>query len=153
MFGAESNESLRLTIAGALWKLNKDPVFMESLIRAKDSSLLRVYAHLLQVLWLNDERAIDLLLDLLPPEDHDPRHWAMMPFRKPALRMLGEHQESRGAGPWALSLLNYLEAGHHVPPDGQHPPSYYQAQRKDPVFRETMVRAVQKTVSEMHQGR
>ncbi len=54
MFDDEPDESRRLVIAGALWKLNKDPVFIECLNRAKESGLLKVYFHLCHVLWLND---------------------------------------------------------------------------------------------------
>jgi hypothetical protein len=36
MFGNEPEDSRRLTIAGALWKLCKDPVFIECLNRARE---------------------------------------------------------------------------------------------------------------------
>lgn len=73
MFDAEPDESRRLEISGALWKLNRDPVFIECLNRAKESGMLSVPFHPEQILWLNDERSIDFLIDLLPLEDHDPR--------------------------------------------------------------------------------
>ena len=53
MIADEPNDSRRLTIAGALWKLTNDPVFPELLDAAKASGnpdLLT--AHLNQVLWL-----------------------------------------------------------------------------------------------------
>jgi hypothetical protein len=46
MFDDEPDESRRLVIAGALWKLNKEPIFIECLNRAKESGLLKVYFHL-----------------------------------------------------------------------------------------------------------
>jgi len=121
MFDAEPNESRRLVISGALWKLNQDSVFIECLNRAKESGLLSVPFHLEQILWLNDERSIDFLIDLLPLEDQDPRERRLLrlrnlcwhtPFRGMTMRMVRDHNEAKGAGPWALSLLNHLETGH-----------------------------------------
>ncbi len=72
-------------------------------------------APLEQILWLDDTRSIDFLIDLLPLEDQDLR-WrrlirlrklCCLPFRGMTLRMLSAHNESKGAGPWALSLLNH----------------------------------------------
>lgn len=77
----EFDESRRLTIAGALWKLVRDPVFLEYLERAKMSGLIATYAHLLQVLWLDDERALDFLIDLLPQDDVDKRKAALFRLR------------------------------------------------------------------------
>lgn len=160
MFEEETNESRRLTIAGALWKLNRDPVFMESLIRARESGLLR--AHLMQVLWLNDGRSLDFLIDTLPSDNCDEGKRTLItmgkflshtPLCRLITRMICHYDLPKGAGPRALNLLNHLEAGHPVSPDEQHPPSYYRTRRNDPAFREAMVRAVQKAVNEMHQGR
>src|SRR5581483_10500906 len=74
MLHDEPDKSRRLVIAGALWKLNQDPVFIECLNRAKETGLLAVYFHLVQILWLNDERAIDFLIDLLPETDEAVQH-------------------------------------------------------------------------------
>lgn len=109
MFDNEQDESRCLVIAGALWKLNNDPVFVECLNRAKKSGLLKVYFHLQQVLWLNDERAIDFLISLLPETDHNGvrarklrrvnRWFLATPFRRITLRLLRHHNEAQGAGP------------------------------------------------------
>jgi hypothetical protein len=162
MFGNEQDESRRLVIAGALWKLNNDPVFVECLNRAKKSGLLKVYFHLRQVLWLNDERAIDFLISL-PETDHDGvrarklrrlnRWFFATPFRRITLWLVRHHNEAQGAAPWALSILNHLETGHIVPPDEQRPASYYRERRNDPTFRKMMVEAVYKSIALMHQGR
>src|ERR1019366_10353580 len=48
-------------------------------------------------------------------------------------------RQAKGAGPWALSLLNHLETGRLVPKDEQRPPSYYRGRRNDPAFREMML--------------
>jgi hypothetical protein len=163
MFDNEQDESRRLVIAGALWKLNNDPVFVECLNRAKKSGLLKVYFHWQQVLWLNDERAIEFLIDLLPETDHD-REWARRlrrlnrwlfhtPFRRITLWALSRHSEAQSAAPWALSMLNHLETGHLVPPDEQQPASYYRERRNDPAFRKMMLDAVNKSIALMHQGR
>jgi hypothetical protein len=60
MLDEEPNLSIQLNIAGCLWKLNKDPIFIDRLQRAKVAGLFWDYFHLLQVLWLGDERAVDL---------------------------------------------------------------------------------------------
>jgi hypothetical protein len=71
MYNEEVDESRRLTMAGALWKLVKDPIFIECLERAKANGSLG-YFGLLRVLWLDDSRAIDILIDLLPQRDREP---------------------------------------------------------------------------------
>jgi hypothetical protein len=43
--------------------------------------MLSVPFHLEQILWLNDERSIDFLIDLLPLEDHDPRERRLLRLR------------------------------------------------------------------------
>ena len=73
IFDTGTSESRRLEISGALWKLNKDPLFIECLNRAKKGGLFWVYFHVLQILWLNDDRAFDFLIDLLPPADERAR--------------------------------------------------------------------------------
>lgn len=69
MLEDESDPSRRLTIAGALWKLVRDPVFIECLEQAKGTRTM--VAHIDQVLWLDDERALDFLAGLLPEHDKD----------------------------------------------------------------------------------
>lgn len=160
LFDHEEDESRRLEIAGALWKLNRDPVFVECLDRAKNSGLFKVFFHLQQILWLNDERAIDYLIDLLPETDSDCERarnlrrldrWLPFPLRPITLWLL--RQRVQAAAPWALSLLNHLESGHPVPPDVQRPPSYYRGRRGDPAFRESMLTAVHGSIAKMHKGR
>ena len=160
LFDTEPEESRRLMISGALWKLNRDPVFLECLNQAKKSGLL-VPAHLEQVLWINDERSIDFLIDLLPHEDEDPRERRLLrlsrlcwhtPFRRMTMRMVRAHNEAKGGGSWALGLLNRLETGRLVPKAEWRPPSYYRGRRNDPAFREMMLQAVHKSIAEMHQG-
>jgi hypothetical protein len=160
LFDTEPDESRRLTISGALWKLNRDPVFIECLNQAKKSGLLEP-AHLEQVLWINDERSIDFLIDLLPQEDDDPRERRLLrlrdlcrhtPFRRMTVRMVHEHVEAKGGGRWALSLLNRLETGRLVSKAEWQPRSYYRNRRNDPAFREMMLQAIHKSIAEMHQG-
>ncbi len=148
MFEEEPDQSRRLTIAGALWKLVKDPVFIECLAQARRSGLLAVYGHLLQVLWLDDERALDFLIDLLPQEDEDKRkavliRWRHLlrhtPFRRMLNQSIKAHSEAQGAGPWAQSLLNSLESGMNLPPEKQRRPSYYRQRLQEPAFREHML--------------
>ena len=58
--------SRRLTMAGALWKIDRDPIFVDCLHEAR-SVRPKIFesAHLYQVLWLNDDRALDFLVGLL----------------------------------------------------------------------------------------
>lgn len=67
-------------------------------------------------------------------------------------RMVRDHNQAKGAGPWALSLLNHLETGRLVPKDEQRPPSYYRGRRNDPAFREMMLQSIHKSIAQMHQG-
>jgi hypothetical protein len=154
MLEDEPEESRRLSIAGALWKLVRDPVFLECLEQAKKSGLLATYSHLLQVLWLDDERALDFLIDLLPRSDEDKRRVALIrrrnllqhtPLRKWANHAIVTHNAAQGAGPWALIILNNLEFGRDVPPDQKHPPSHYRDQQFDPAFRQHMLLALHKS--------
>lgn len=129
MLDAESDESRRLVIAGALWRIAKDSVFITCLDRAKEGRLL-VHLHLLQVLWLDDERAVDFLIDLL------------------------DHKDGRVGG-GALSLLNQLELGHFIPRPVReltHQPADYYKRRHDPAFRQAMTAAVRKWNREMKTG-
>jgi hypothetical protein len=152
MLEEEPEESRALTIAGALWKLVRDPVFIQYLERAMGTGLIT--AHINQVLWLDDGRALDFLIDLLPEEDEDERKAGLIrrrnilshtPFRRMANRMITNHNQAQGAGPWALGLLNHLEFGQGIPLDQQHPPSHYRRYRSEPVFREHMLQAIQKS--------
>ena len=116
MFGNEPDESRRLTIASALWKLCKDQAFIECLNRTRGTSLM--VPHMSQVLWLDDERAIDFLIDLLPTEEDESR-----------VRFFGVSRDRNEEGQWALSWLNNLEQGRLVILREWHPPSYYRDRR------------------------
>jgi hypothetical protein len=151
MLEEEPDESRRLTIAGALWKLVRDPVFVKCLEQAKRSGLIAVYGHLHQVLWLDDERALNFLVELLPEEDEDKRKATLIrirrflwhtPFRRMAHQAIKRHSEAQGAGPWALSLLNSLESGVNLAPDKQNPPSYYRRRLQEPGFCEHMLEII-----------
>ena len=131
MLEDEPNESRRLTIAGALWKLNRDPIFFDYLNQAKgpNRSLLSG-AHLNQILWVGDERAIDLLIDLLDNKDEFIRFQA-------------------------LSLLNCLEFCRRffVPKrELQRQPEDYRRRKLDPAFRAFMTAAVRRWNGETKNG-
>ncbi len=60
----------------------------------------------MQILWLNDERTIDLLIDLLPPDDKPRKFlWWITPQK------VREHDVAKSNALSALSLLNSLESG------------------------------------------
>jgi hypothetical protein len=132
MITDEPEESRRLTIAGALWKLVKDPVFLTCLECAKaNKGPLLVGRHLLQVLWLDDERAVDFLIDLLDHKDSFVRSSA-------------------------LGKLNQLEFGRRMGIPAREMPSQpgdYRKRRNDSAFRENMVAAVRKWNRSMNYGR
>src|SRR5271170_4078555 len=70
MLAEETNLSRQLTIAGALWRLVRDSSFVDCLSRMRSSNIPALKAaHFHQILWLEDERAIDLVIDLLEDED------------------------------------------------------------------------------------
>ncbi len=121
MLDRETDASWLLTIAGALWKLNRDPVFWECLQRAKARCPeVFQYSHLWQVLWVGDERALDFLIDLL-----DQKNW--------------------GVQSMTLGLLNELEFGRRMGIPARtmpHQPEYYRKVRRDPAFRERMISAI-----------
>lgn len=121
MLAEEEDLSRRLTIAGTLWRLAKDPVFMDCLNRMKvsDRATLRA-AHLDQVLWLDDERAIDFLIDLLDDSDS-------------FVRFL------------ALSTLNRIEfeRGFLSKKELPRTPEDYRSRRDDPAFQTLMVNHLQ----------
>jgi hypothetical protein len=138
MFGNEPDEGRRLTIASALWRLCKDPLFIECLNRAKGTSLMVPYMN--HVLWLDDERAVDFLIDLLPTDDDD--YYRRRRPKSVLSRLLGfsrDPDEATITGRWALSLLNRLEAGHSVRPQDGYPPSHFRERRNDRGFRELIV--------------
>jgi hypothetical protein len=121
MLSEETDLSWRLTISGALWRLNRDPVFIKCLEEAKSvrPSIFQG-VHLWQVLWLDDERAVDFLIDLL-----DQRDW-------PTQSM-------------TLGLLNQLEFGHPMGIPARkmpHQPADYSRLRGDAAFRTHMVAAI-----------
>jgi hypothetical protein len=131
MLSEETELTWRLTISGALWRLNRDPVFIKCLEEARSvrPSIFKG-GHLWQVLWLEDERAVDFLIDLLDQKD-----W-------PAVSM-------------TLGLLNRLEFGHvfgiyarKLP----HQPADYRKLRSDPAFRAHMVAAIHKLNSQRTHG-
>jgi len=128
----EPDMDRQLTIAGALWKINRDPVFIETLrkVRAARPSLFQ-YFHAFKVLWLDDERALDFLIGLLDVKD------AMVQFT-------------------ALKILNELELGRRMPGvfarDMPHQPADYNRQRNDPAFRTRMVEAIHRRNREGKNG-
>jgi hypothetical protein len=118
MLSVEPDLSRQLTIAGALWKLVREPSFAQYLILMKESNVpvLR-QAHIHQVLWLGDERTIDLLIDLLDDED------SFVRFQ-------------------ALVMLNRLEFAHGLPVperDLARQPDDYRARRLDQNLRRLLV--------------
>jgi|SRR5215208_6438870 len=116
MFGHESDLSRKLTIAGTLWKLEQDPIFPECLreMVSSDNDSLRA-AHIHQIAWLGDERAIHLLIDILQGGYGFARH--------SALSMLNSIEDKRA----------YLGVG--LP----HTEKDYFARKNDKVFMEKMV--------------
>jgi hypothetical protein len=161
MFNEESDESRQLTIAGVLWKLAKDPVFIECLERAKTNGSLG-YFGLLKVLWLDDARAIDFLIDLLPQQDRELAPWRLLrwlssrpPLRRILFRAYLAHAHGNQEGRFALSLLNNLEFGRQVAADREmrRPPSDYRRRRHEIAFRESMTAAVHRWNLEMSPAR
>jgi hypothetical protein len=132
MLDDERDLSWQLTIASALWKLTRDPIFVECLERAKSvKPSIFQYVHLLQVLWLGDARAVDFLIDLLDQKD-------------------------RMARSGVLRLLNELESGKPmwISADKMpRQPADYCRMRGDPAFRAHMVAAIQKRNAESKNGR
>jgi hypothetical protein len=137
MLRGEPNMSRRLTISGALWKISRDPAFVECLLAARAGSARKPDAagkipwrgpHLLQVLWLEDERAVDFLISLLDVKDE-----------------LAQRA--------VLRLLNELEFG---PPMGvppmPHTRAHYRRLRIDPAFRAQMVAAIRERNAKSKNG-
>jgi hypothetical protein len=131
MLSGEAELTWRLTISGALWRVNRDPVFIEFLEEAKATrpSIFQG-VHLWQVLWLDDDRAVDFLIDLL-----DQRDW-------PSQSM-------------TLDILNQLEFGRPMGIPAKkmpHQPADYRKLRGDPAFRAHMVAAINKRNAERKNG-
>jgi hypothetical protein len=78
MYASERDLSRRLTIAEALWRIDRDPVFVECVYQMvqSESEILKE-AHIQQVLCLGDERSIDLLIALLGDAGGFVRHLAL----------------------------------------------------------------------------
>ena len=78
MLALETNLSRRLTLTGSLWKLDRDERFADCLreMITSDRSGLKV-AHINQILWLEDERSLDLMTDLLDDKDDFVRYLAL----------------------------------------------------------------------------
>lgn len=159
MFNEESDRSRQLTIAGALWKLVKDSVFIECLERAKTSGSLG-YFGLLMVLWLDDSRAMDFLIDLLPRQDRESAPWRLLrwfavrpPLRRILFPVYSAHAHGDLDGRFALSLLNRLEFGKEVDRQMRRLPSDYRRRRNEVAFRESMTAAVHRWNLEMKNGR
>jgi hypothetical protein len=123
MLDEETDISRRLTIAGTLWKINRDPAFRACLedTRSKLPTLF-IGVHLWQVLWLDDEQAVDFLVGLL-----DVRDWTVESL--------------------TLGLLDELEFGRRTEVPAirlPHQPAYYRKMRSDPSFRALMVEAIRR---------
>lgn len=147
MLAEEPDESRRLVIAGTLWKIARDPAFIEVLNRAKTKPGLS-YMVVTRALWLDDYRAVDFLIDLLHEKDRECTLWRVqrrrsfhMPFRRFWSRLITirpiEHP-----GNYALMFLNRLEFGQEVGPELKHLPSYYRMRRNELAFRDSMTAAV-----------
>ena len=123
MLEVEKDESRCLIIALQLWKLGNDPVFVKCLEHAMvDAKDLFCYPNLLRILWLNDERAVLFLIDLLDLPDRSNRNSV-------------------------LSLLNQLESGAYIPAASWELPSQpadFQRRRQDQSFLSKMAAAVRK---------
>ncbi|MFN0019184.1 MAG: HEAT repeat domain-containing protein [Pirellulaceae bacterium] len=116
MLSREVNLSRRLTIAGSLWKLDKDSSFPDCLREMADSASDTLKeAHFYQIAWLGDKRAIALLFELL--ED-----------------------KGRFVKYLALSRLNEIELKKRFIGDPlPHTADYYLSLKDDDDFLQTMV--------------
>ncbi|MCX6545913.1 MAG: hypothetical protein NTV05_16060 [Acidobacteria bacterium] len=66
MLGDEQDASRRLVIAGSLWRLDRDQIFvdlLEDMLRSSQCWLIK--AHQGEILWVADYRAIDLMIQTL----------------------------------------------------------------------------------------
>lgn len=118
MFDETTDTSRKLTIAGSLWKLHKDPVFpleIDRLVRRGRGIVKQ--AHFDQILWLGDERTISYLIDLLTDGD------SFVSFL--ALSRLNEIEDNK----------RYLLSREAFP----NQPDYYLGRRENAEFVESMV--------------
>ncbi len=132
LLSKEPDVSRRLVLAGALWKIDRDPLFVTCLddARSKSAGVFSIYPHLLQVLWLDDERALDFLIGLLKVKD-------------------------RMTQSFTLGVLNELEFGRrmNVPPnDLPHQVADYFRLGSDPVFRAQMTAAIRQRNAQTKNG-
>lgn len=118
MLAETMDASRRLTIAGSLWKLNKDESFPEEIDRmvSRGDRFLKE-AHLEQILWLGDERSIGYLVDLVIEGD------TFASFL--ALSRLNEIEDNK----------RYFLGRDEFP----HQADYYLSRREDDSFLRTMV--------------
>jgi len=117
LFESEGDLSRRLTIAGSLWRLARDPCFancIEEMVAGGSADLKAAHIH--QILWLRDEMVLNFLVRLLDDADGFVRHLA-------------------------LSKLIEIETGKSslVVDRGQFPAERYRLRREDPGFRRLMV--------------
>lgn len=113
-----TDDSRRLTIAGSLWKLDKDESFPEEIERMiSHANRFVKEAHLEQILWLGDERSIKYLVDLLVEGD------TFASFL--ALSRLNEIEDNK----------RYFLGRDEFP----HQPDYYLSHREDESFLRAMV--------------
>jgi hypothetical protein len=128
----EPDMSRRLVMAGALWKLDWDPLFIECLEEARSKcGNVFAYFHLLQVLWLDDERAVDFLISLLDQKD-----WTVQSM--------------------TLGLLNELEFGQRMGVPAREMPHQaddYRKLQSDPAFRAKMTASIRRRNRESKNGR
>lgn len=101
MLESTSDLSRKLTIAGTLWKLERDPVFpklIDALIREGSSTIKQ--AHFDQVLWLDNEDVLRCLLELVNDSDSFVRFLALSrlnEFNDNRRYLVGEDQLPKSA--------------------------------------------------------
>lgn len=154
----QENDKWQMTIAHVLWRLNRDPVFVEFLEHQKERREL-AYCDLDWALELDDERVTDLLFDLLPDQDEDSwswnlmvhlaRRWPSIPFarRIANTRLLKDYDCLR-----ALALLNRLEEGRAVSRREFGSPSYYRDRRYDDRFRAKLLESIHRWNARLNWG-
>lgn len=138
---AKDDGGWALVIAGALWRINRDPVFLDVIANSKGRLSLFGFWNW-KVLWLDDERAIDILVDALPLEDRESAPWRFMrrfcfrwPFRRTLGRLYSAHRNKGLENYWAWTALSNLEQGHTLTLEERNPPSYYRQRWQEPEFR------------------
>ena len=126
MYTLTHDMSRRLTIAGTLWKLSADsrfPKALRKMVRSAHTSLKE--AHHDQILWLDNEEAILLLIELLADQGSFVRYLA-------------------------LSSLCVIHAGRALRFNGRlpHNADYFVSQKSDPAFLESMKQNLRKLNAE-----